>query len=90
VHAGVHHDHGNDGIDVADSGYHHDHDDQSDHGDRCCGHVHVHCCAATAILSASTTVIAAIDAGGMRLERNAALAYGQLANPPRRPPRAAA
>jgi len=83
---GQHHD-----LTLADVSDDHDHGDDAGHaGDRCCGHPHVHCCAATAILAVGAAALPGFAAGTMRLERNAALPYGQLSNPPLRPPRIAA
>ncbi|MBI1650227.1 hypothetical protein [Hyphomicrobium sulfonivorans] len=66
----------------------------SDHhpasGDQDCTHVHVHCCAVSALLGSSTLLPRLSDAGQLRLERQAALPYGQLPYPPMRPPRTAA
>lgn len=59
----------------------------SDHG---CTHVHAHCCAATAILVTLAVTPAIPEVGQLRLERNGALPYGQLARPPLRPPRLSA
>lgn len=56
----------------------------SDHG---CTHVHAHCCSATAILMTFATAPPATAAGQLRVERNGAIPYGQLSNPPLRPPR---
>jgi hypothetical protein len=67
-----------------DSGDHHP---GSDHG---CTHVHAHCCGATAILVTVETAPALTGVRQLRLARNGAIAYGQLSNPPLRPPRFAA
>jgi hypothetical protein len=68
------------------------HGDPGNHGgaDRGCCHAHAHCCAATAILTVVTTQppVAALTLS--HRERKAALPYGQLSNPPLRPPRLAA
>jgi hypothetical protein len=79
----AHHDHA--AIDLASD------TDQGDPGssggtDRGC-HAHAHCCAATAILTVSATqpLIAALSLS--HRERKAAVPYGQLSNPPLRPPR---
>ncbi len=56
----------------------------SDHG---CNPVHAHCCAATAIIIAVATAPPATGLGQVRIARNAAIPYGQLSNPPLRPPR---
>ncbi|MFA6141611.1 MAG: hypothetical protein WC684_12880 [Hyphomicrobium sp.] len=65
-----------------------DHGDPGSSGgaDRGC-HSHAHCCAATAILTLSATqpLIAALCLS--HRERKAAVPYGQLSNPPLRPPR---
>ena len=55
--------------------------------DRGCAHAHAHCCAATAILVAHNAPSPVADLGLLRFERNAAVPYGQLSNPPLRPPR---
>jgi hypothetical protein len=85
AHAFVHaHMHDADALaDYADA---HDHGDTQKH-DSGCTHVHAHCCAATAILAAAPTAPEASGPGQLRLERNGALAYGQLSHPPLRPPR---
>lgn len=56
----------------------------NDHG---CTHVHAHCCSATAILMTVATTPPATSMGQLRIERNGAIPYGQLSNPPLRPPR---
>jgi hypothetical protein len=83
-HAGApHHDHA--AVDLASGA---DHGDPGSSGgtDRGC-HAHAHCCAATAILTVSATqpLIAALCLS--HRERKAAVPYGQLSNPPLRPPR---
>jgi hypothetical protein len=55
--------------------------------DRGCTHAHAHCCAATAILTANVAQAPIITLGLLHREREAALPYGQLSNPPLRPPR---
>ena len=88
AHAFVHaHAHDTDALaDHADAS--HDHGDtQKQNSDNGCTHVHAHCCAATAILAAVATTPETSGPGQMRLERNGALPYGQLAHPPLRPPR---
>jgi hypothetical protein len=79
---------------------HHDHaaadlasdTDQGDPGspsgtDRGCCHAHAHCCAATAILTVSATPPLIATLALPHRERKAAVPYGQLSNPPLRPPR---
>lgn len=79
----AHHDHA--AIDLA-SGTDHGDPGSSGGTDRGC-HTHAHCCAATAILpvSAAQPLIAALCLS--HRERKAAVPYGQLSNPPLRPPR---
>jgi hypothetical protein len=55
--------------------------------DRGCTHAHAHCCAATAILTASAAQAPIAVLGQAHRERAAALPYGRLSNPPLRPPR---
>jgi hypothetical protein len=91
MHAHMLHEH------VADAGHaadhathdHGDSHDQSPGSDRGCTHVHAHCCASTAILVAATMPTPAPATGLRRLERRGAVPYGQLSNPPLRPPRRA-
>jgi hypothetical protein len=52
--------------------------------------VHAHCCAATAILVGVETAPTLTGIGQLRLARNGAVPYGQLSNPPLRPPRLSA
>jgi hypothetical protein len=86
AHAFVHaHMHDTDAL--ADYAGAHDHGDTQQNTDQGCTHVHAHCCAATAILSAAAMAPEVSDPGQQRLERNGALAYGQLSHPPLRPPR---
>jgi len=79
----AHHDHAT--VDLA-SGTDHGDPGSSGGTDRGC-HAHAHCCAATAILTVSATqpLIAALSLS--HRERRAAVPYGQLSNPPLRPPR---
>ena len=91
---GTAHQHDHDGL-QADAAQDHAIGDQedgdnlpgSDHG---CTHVHAHCCAATAILVALDTAPSRTGVGQLRIERNGTVPYGQLSNPPLRPPRLAA
>jgi hypothetical protein len=78
-----HHEHATAEATTADA----DHDNSLHHpgSDRGCSHVH--CCAATAILIAHSAPSPVADLGLLRFERNAAVPYGQLSNPPLRPPR---
>lgn len=64
-------------------------DDQSPGSDHTCTHVHAHCCAATAILVAANVPAPSGATTQRRFERNGAIPYGQLSNPPLRPPRLA-
>ncbi|MDP1908824.1 MAG: hypothetical protein Q8K85_11025 [Hyphomicrobium sp.] len=79
----AHHDHA--AVDLA-SGT--DHGDPGNSGgtDRGC-HAHAHCCAATAILTVCGTQPLIATLALSHRERKAALPYGQLSNPPLRPPR---
>ena len=65
----------------------HDHPQGPAGPDRGCTHAHAHCCAAAAILTAETTPPAITVVSVLHRQRNAALPYGQLSNPPLRPPR---
>jgi hypothetical protein len=65
----------------------HDHPQSPFGPDRGCTHAHAHCCAAAAILTAETTPPAITVVGVLHRQRNAAVPYGQLSNPPLRPPR---
>ncbi len=69
---------------VSDVGHDHPHPVGSDRG---CAHAHAHCCAATAILTAAASPPTIAFVGVLHRQRNAALPYGQLSNPPLRPPR---
>lgn len=62
-------------------------DQQSPGADHTCTHVHAHCCAATAILVSASMPAPLTAAGQLRLDRYGAIPYGQLSNPPLRPPR---
>ena len=66
-----------------------DQDDPGSSGgsDRGCTHAHAHCCAATAILTTNAPQLPIVTLGLLHRERSAALPYGQLSNPPLRPPR---
>jgi hypothetical protein len=74
---------------LAEAGHSHDDADQPGN-DHSCTHVHAHCCAATAILSAAAVTPPAAEPGQLHFERNGAVPYGQLAHPPLRPPRPSA
>ena len=79
------HDHGHDIGTVSDAG--HDHPQNPAGTDRGCTHAHAHCCAAAAILTAGASPPAIGFVGVLHRQHNAALPYGQLSNPPLRPPR---
>jgi len=64
-----------------------DHDNPLHHSGSDRGCTHAHCCAATAILIAHSAPSPVADLGLLRFERNAAVPYVQLSNPPLRPPR---
>jgi ABC-type Zn2+ transport system substrate-binding protein/surface adhesin len=81
------HGHGH-GHDVgALSDHDHDHPYDPTGPDRGCTHAHTHCCAAAAILTAAALPPTITVIGVLHRQRNAALPYGQLSNPPLRPPR---
>ena len=82
------HDHVHDIGMVSDAG--HDHPQSPSDPDRSCTHAHAHCCAATAILTAGVSPLAIAFVAVQHRQRNAALPYGQLSNPPLRPPRSLA
>ena len=79
------HDHRHDIGTIVDGG--HDHPQNPAGSDRGCTHAHAHCCAAAAILTAVAASPAIAVVGVLHRQRNAALPYGQLSNPPLRPPR---
>lgn len=79
------HDHDHDVGAIADTD--HDYPQNPTGHDRGCTHAHSHCCAAAAILTAGATPPAIAVIGILHRQRNAALPYGQLSNPPLRPPR---
>ena len=79
------HDHVHDAGTVSSAG--HDHPQSPSGPDRGCTHAHAHCCAAVAVLTAETTPPAITVVGVLHRLRNAALPYGQLSNPPLRPPK---
>jgi hypothetical protein len=74
-------------VDLASDTDHGDPGNSDGTTDRGCGHVHAHCCAATAILTVSATQPLFAALALSHRERKAALPYGQLSNPPLRPPR---
>lgn len=79
------HEHGHEVGAVADHDHNHPYDPNGP--DRGCTHAHAHCCAAAAILTAAAPPPAIAVIGVLHRQRNAALPYGQLSNPPLRPPR---
>jgi hypothetical protein len=79
------HDHAHGAGTVSDVG--HDHPQDPAGPDRGCTHAHAHCCAAAAILTTAASPPAIAVFAVLHRQRNAALPYGQLSNPPLRPPR---
>jgi hypothetical protein len=78
-------------VDPATDADHHDHDAPLKlPAPDDCTHSHAHCCGAMAILAAAAIPAPEMNLGLLRVERNAALPYGQLARPPLRPPRLSA